>query len=160
MTLPANKTVSAGSPDQTGTPAGAAQNTSGGPTPATDPAKSPRQLDQDHPAGVPGTSDDETARSPYDRDRDRYRDQDPRQVEDDRARAMEDRRKSHLEGLVVAHDNAVKEIDALLSQVSQGNSVTASQLTAIRNMLKGMHATAQGLSSGAIDPNAPGTAGQ
>lgn len=81
------------------------------------------------------------------------------QEEDAKAADKTARRKSHMEGLMVAHDNLGKEIDAMIGQLAQGNQITASQLQALKASVKGIHETAGKIADGKLDPNAPETAG-
>lgn len=150
-------------------PAGTAANTSGGATAVG--SHNPRQIDQDQPQGVPGTSSDATARPLGGSSRFGGGGSAPGNQgefnEQQAAQARAEKRQSHMQGLVVAHDNAVKEMDALISQVSQGNAVTGTQLTRLKSMMQGLHATAKGMAEGTMEPfgeaqsgaNQPGSAG-
>lgn len=134
-------------------PKGTAANTTGG-APTGTGANAPAQTTRTTRAGAtPGQTEES------DQARQARHDQ-----ENADAQHKQARRRSHLEGLAVAHDNHLKEIDALISQLGQGNPVTTTQLTALKNAAKGMHATASGIASGTIDAqadaNQPGSAGR
>lgn len=69
---------------------------------------------------------------------------------DDRARQLNEKRKSHAEGLAVAHDNLGKEIDAMIASIGQGNTISLAQMQAIRAAVAGAHAVAHALAEGRI----------
>ena len=59
-------------------------------------------------------------------------------------------KKTHAEGLAVAHDNLGKEIDAVIASMGQGNAVTLAQMQALRAAVVGCHGVAHALAEGRI----------
>lgn len=59
-------------------------------------------------------------------------------------------RRTHAEGLAVAHDNLGHEIDAIIASLGQGNTVTLAQMQALRAAVVGCHGVAHALAEGRV----------
>lgn len=91
------------------------------------------------------------------------------EAQDRRAADNAAKRQTIVQGLSVAHDNHIKELDGLAAQLASGNSITSAQINALKASAKGITQVIDSLSQGEgtgvpareqATQHTPGSAGQ